>query len=162
MGGKKTWVAGLALAMLIVPAGTAAGWTAKLSKHEKVLHALNRLTFGPRPGDVEQVRKLGMKKWLDLQLHPSAISENPELEAKLQPLDTLRMTPAEMARNCPPPQLIKALARGRMEIDPERRAVLERLVERYQRRAKNKEGVKDANPSQARSRGGPRAAEGDV
>ena len=53
----------------------------KLSKDEQVLHALDRLTFGPRPGDVEVVKKMGVKKWIDLQLHPERIAENPALEA---------------------------------------------------------------------------------
>ncbi|MFZ0143842.1 MAG: DUF1800 family protein, partial [Candidatus Sulfotelmatobacter sp.] len=34
------------------------------------LHALNRLTFGPRPGDVQQVMAIGVERWIDLQLHP--------------------------------------------------------------------------------------------
>ena len=54
----------------------------KLSKDEQVIHALNRLTFGPRPGDVEAVRKMGVKKWIDLQLHPERIAENPGVGAK--------------------------------------------------------------------------------
>jgi hypothetical protein len=45
-----------------------------LSKDQEVLHALNRLTFGPRPGDVEAVRKMGLKKWIDQQLHPERIA----------------------------------------------------------------------------------------
>src|ERR1051326_5327635 len=51
----------------------------KLSKDQQIVHALGRLTFGPRPGDVESVRKIGLKKWIDLQLHPERIKENPEL-----------------------------------------------------------------------------------
>ena len=42
----------------------------KLSRDLLVQHALNRLTFGTRPGDIEQVKKLGLKKWIDRQLHP--------------------------------------------------------------------------------------------
>src|SRR5664279_2360569 len=63
----------------------------KLTKDEQVLHALDRLTFGPRPGDVERVKKMGLKKWIDQQLHPERIAENTELEAQLQPLESLRM-----------------------------------------------------------------------
>jgi hypothetical protein len=36
----------------------------------RALHALNRLTFGPRPGDVQQVMAMGVDQWIDLQLHP--------------------------------------------------------------------------------------------
>jgi uncharacterized protein (DUF1800 family) len=119
----------------------------KLNKDEQVLHALDRLTFGPRPGDVERVRKMGLKKWMDQQLHPDSIKENPDLEAKLQPLESLRMTPLETVQHYPPPQLIRAIAAGRQQIpneDPVLRASVERLVARYKvNRAKN-EGIKNA------------------
>src|SRR5579864_8291715 len=85
----------------------------KLNKDEQLLHALDRLTFGPRPGDVERLKKLGFKKWIDQQLHPERIKENPGLEAKLQPLESLRMTPMEAVQHYPPPQLIKSIADGR-------------------------------------------------
>jgi len=79
-----------------------------LSRDEKILHALNRLTFGPRPGDVERVKALGLKKWIKLQLHPKSIPENPALAAKLRPLDTLGMSPAEMMEHYPAPRAAKA------------------------------------------------------
>ena len=82
----------------------------KLSKDEQVVHALNRVTFGPRPGDVEAVRKMGVKKWVDLQLHPERISENPELAQRLAPLESLRLSQADTERNYPNPQMIRAIA----------------------------------------------------
>ncbi len=59
---------------------SAANFHASLSKEQKILQALNRLTFGPRPGDAAQVKSAGLKKWLDQQLHPDRIAENPKLE----------------------------------------------------------------------------------
>ena len=92
----------------------ASPFTTPLSSNQKIVHALNRLTFGPRPGDFDQAEKMGLKKWIDLQLHPDRIAENPLLKEKLAPLDTLRMTPMELASNYPPPQLIKAMAEGKV------------------------------------------------
>src|SRR5258708_20909667 len=105
----------------------------KLSKDQQILHALDRLTFGPRPGDVEAVKKIGLKKWIDLQLHPERIKENPELEAKLAPLETLRMSQTDTVASYPPPQLIRAVAMGRRPLpeDPVARAAVERLARRY-------------------------------
>ncbi|MDP9112569.1 MAG: DUF1800 domain-containing protein [Acidobacteriota bacterium] len=105
----------------------------KLSKDEQVVHALNRLTFGPRPGDVEAVRKLGVKKWIDLQLHPERIPENPELAQRLAPLESLRLSQADTERNYPNPQMIRAIAAGRqaMPSDPVTRAAVERVVQRF-------------------------------
>ena len=40
-----------------------------LNESEAILHALNRLTYGPRPGDLEAVRQMGLAKWIDLQLN---------------------------------------------------------------------------------------------
>ena len=77
----------------------------KLAADDQILQAVNRLTFGPRPGDVEEIRKLGVKKWVDLQLHPERIPENPVLASKLEPLESLRLTQADAARNYPNPQL---------------------------------------------------------
>src|SRR5438874_5327852 len=105
----------------------------KLSADKQIIHILNRLTFGPRPGDVEQVRRVGIDKWIDLQLHPDRIPENPVLDARLRPLDTLQLpvweilekypaAPAMMAR--PPsaiafssllPQQISRLINGSLE-----------------------------------------------
>src|SRR5215467_16166370 len=83
---------GLAALLVTSLLATAAGrFDQKLSIDRQAIHVLNRLTFGPRPGDVEQVRRLGLDKWIDQQLHPELISENPVLEARLQPLATLQL-----------------------------------------------------------------------
>jgi hypothetical protein len=105
----------------------------KLSKDEQVIHALNRLTFGPRPGDVAAVRKMGVKKWFELQLHPERIAENPELAQRLAPLESLRLSQADTERTYPNPQMIRAIAAGRqpMPDDPVIRAAVERVVQRF-------------------------------
>ena len=104
----------------------------KLSKDQQILHALDRLTFGPRPGDVEAVKKMGLKKWIDQQLHPERLPENPELAKKLEPLESLRMSQEDMVRAYPPPQLIRAVAAGRQPLpeDPVARAAVERQIKR--------------------------------
>jgi uncharacterized protein (DUF1800 family) len=123
----------------------AALFHAKLTKDQQVLHALDRLTFGPRPGDMAQVKKMGLQKWVELQLHPERISEDPVLLQKLAPLESLNMSNAELASNYPPPQMLIAVATGRAPLpaDPEKRAMLERLATRYQNRL-SKKGVEDS------------------
>jgi uncharacterized protein (DUF1800 family) len=105
----------------------------KISKDQQNVHALDRLTFGPKPGDVAHVKKVGLKKWLDLQLHPERIPENRDLEGKLQPLESLRMTPMEAVQHYPTPQMIRAIASGRqpMPDDPVLRASIQRFIVRY-------------------------------
>ncbi len=104
----------------------------KLSKDEQVVHALDRLTFGPRPGDFAAVKKMGVKKWIELELHPERITENPQLETKLAPLETLRMSQAQVASSYPPPQVVRQIAIGRQPLpaDPIARAAIERQVRR--------------------------------
>ena len=46
---------------------------------QQVAHALSRLTFGPRPGDVERVRAMGVDRWIDEQLHPERIDDGTAL-----------------------------------------------------------------------------------
>lgn len=105
----------------------------KLSKDDQVLHALNRLTFGPRPGDVARVKRIGLKKWVDQQLHPERIPENPQLETQLRALESLRMTPLETVQHYPPPQMIRAIAQGRQPLPDDLllRASVERFLVRY-------------------------------
>src|SRR3954464_2894457 len=72
--------------------GDAAGrFDQKLLLDKQIVHVLNRLTFGPRPGDVQQVRMIGVDKWIDQQLHPERIAENPALDAKLKPLESMTL-----------------------------------------------------------------------
>ena len=68
----------------------------------KSQQAVNRLTFGARPGDLEQVRKLGVEKWIELQLHPERIAENPVLEIRLKPLETIRIECADILKQYSP------------------------------------------------------------
>ena len=105
-----------------------------ISHDEKIQQALNRLTFGPRPGDVEQVHAMGLKRWIDRQLHPERIPENPGLEAKLRPLDSLTMSAAQMLVSYPSPRLVKAMVEGKLPFpdDPDKRMMIRRLVARYE------------------------------
>jgi uncharacterized protein (DUF1800 family) len=118
------------------PASDSKLFQKKLSKDEQILHALDRLTFGPRPGDVQRVKKIGLKKWIFEQLHPDRIDENPVLEARLQSLESLRMTPLEAVQHYPPPQMIRAIAQGKQPLPDDLllRASVERFLVRYKTR----------------------------
>ena len=108
----------------------------QLAGDEKILQALNRLTWGPRPGDVQEVKSMGLKKWIDGQLHPEDITENAVLAAKLKTLDTLNMSGAELVRNYPTPQMVRQMVNGQLPFptDPDRRLMLTKLMERFEER----------------------------
>jgi uncharacterized protein (DUF1800 family) len=102
----------------------------QISKDQRIEQALNRLTFGPRPGDAAQVKALGLKVWIDQQLHPERIAENPDLLAKLKLLDTLTMTAGEMVREYPSQQMLKQMAAGQMPLpaDPTKRMMIQKRL----------------------------------
>ena len=91
---------------------------ARLSDEQRILHVLNRLGFGARPGDVERVRKLGLENYIEQQLAPERV-EDAAAEARLRHLSSYRMTTAELYRKYPQPgQLLRALQRqGRLPAD---------------------------------------------
>lgn len=64
----------------------------------EAVHALGRLTFGPRPGDLDEFQSLGRKHWIDQQLHSERMLENPQLEARLRSLTSLSMDSMELQR----------------------------------------------------------------
>jgi uncharacterized protein (DUF1800 family) len=111
--------AAVALVVVLLPGAghTANPFDQRLTSDQQIVHALNRLTFGPRPGDVDQVRRLGLSKWIDLQLHPDQINENPVLEEKLKPLETLRMSlPDVIAKYTPEPNKPMVMVQGPFEV----------------------------------------------
>ena len=75
----------------------------ELSADEAILHALNRLAYGPRPGDVERVRQMGLAKWIDQQLNPNSIDDK-ALEARLEDYPTLKMSSAKLIEEYPLPK----------------------------------------------------------
>jgi uncharacterized protein (DUF1800 family) len=56
-----------------------------------VAHVLNRLAFGPKPGDVERIRRSGVDAYIDEQLHPERIPLPNDLTARLASLDVQRL-----------------------------------------------------------------------
>src|SRR5580704_2051627 len=65
----------------VVKRGPSAG-APQMKGEGRVLHALNRLTFGPRPGDVVAVEQMGLTTWFENQLNPPKIDDS-ALEARL-------------------------------------------------------------------------------
>ncbi len=131
--------------VLLALAATVFAAKSNLSPDRQIEHALNRLTFGARPGDAAAVKQLGLKKWIERQLNPASIPENPELTAKLAALETLSLPTDQLALKYPPPQVLLAVATGRMKMpeDPELRELYQRLSARYKERIDAKKNKKD-------------------
>jgi hypothetical protein len=97
----------------------------ELTADEAILHALNRLAYGPRPGDVERVRQMGLAKWIDQQLNPNSIDDK-ALEARLENYPTLKMSSARLIEAYPRPKQVEKQAAKRaqaqLEQDQQRRS----------------------------------------
>ncbi len=94
---------------LLALGGTANVNTKPLTGEQKILHVLNRLGFGSRPGDVEKVRAIGLQKYIEQQLDPSSIVDT-VAEAKVKDLDVFGMSTAELFAKYPNPgALLKQL-----------------------------------------------------
>jgi uncharacterized protein (DUF1800 family) len=63
------------------------------SKQDRILHVLNRLAFGPRPGDFELVSAIGPERYVQEQLHPEGIAIPGDLSERVSELQTLHMSP---------------------------------------------------------------------
>ena len=79
----------------------------QLTEDEAIMHAMNRLGYGPRPGDVERIRTMGLEKWIDQQLHPDSIDDS-ALDQRLQRYPTLNLSAKKLIEQYPQPgQVIK-------------------------------------------------------
>src|SRR3954451_10352736 len=63
---------------------------------QTIVHVLNRIGFGPRPGDLEKVRALGVDAYIEQQLHPERIADA-AMNERLADLPTLRMSSREIS-----------------------------------------------------------------
>jgi uncharacterized protein (DUF1800 family) len=122
----------------------------QMDEQKRAVHALNRLAFGPRPGDVGQVMAMGVDRWIAQQLHPEKIDDN-ALEARLSAFLTLRMSTRELVENFPPEPVIKAIADGKQSLpaDPVKRAVYEAQLERYAEKQERKQEAQGAGADSA-------------
>src|SRR5207244_10967483 len=68
-----------------------------LTPRDSALHALNRLAYGPRPGEVDRVAADGVMRWIDRQLSPGKIDDGP-LAARERRFKILDYDSGELAR----------------------------------------------------------------
>ena len=83
----------------------------ELSVDEAIFHAMNRLAYGPQPGDLERIRQMGLAKWIDQQLDPRSIPDA-GAEARLQSYPTLRLSTAQLVEQYPQPKQAAKLAQA--------------------------------------------------
>jgi uncharacterized protein (DUF1800 family) len=95
---QRIFVAALAISAI------AAATAAVPASDEAIVHALNRIAFGPRPGDVERVRAMGIDRYIDQQLHPDRLADT-DMARRLSPLTTVRLSAKEIVDTIERPQI---------------------------------------------------------
>jgi uncharacterized protein (DUF1800 family) len=70
--------------------------TGTIPRENRALHALNRLAFGPRPGDVEHLSEITPEYWIEQQLHPESIPIPESVTQQVRSYSTLHMSPVAL------------------------------------------------------------------
>jgi uncharacterized protein (DUF1800 family) len=83
---------------------------APLTQQEKVLQALNRFTFGPRPGDEAAVQKMGLERWFQMQLHPERIDDG-AFETRMEQFPAMRLAEMDLMHRFPSGPMIRRMSK---------------------------------------------------
>ena len=113
-----------------------------INEEQKILHVLNRLGFGAKPGDVEKVKAIGLQKYIDGQLNAGS-NDSPQVAERLKNFEVLNMETSEIFAKYPNPgALLRQLEGGRRNAaqnqnadqmtDEDRKARQQKLREYYQ------------------------------
>ena len=117
-----------------------------LTDDEAILEALNRLGFGPRPGDLDRVKENGLQKWVDRQLHPETINDS-AVEAKLERFTTLKMSSSKLLEEFPQPQV--AARREGITVEEYRKQQQERVQSAMQSMQQDQPAQQGSDPADA-------------
>lgn len=111
-----------------------------LDPQQRAIQMLNRFTFGPRPGEIDAVEKLGVDAWFEQQLNPQSIPD-PAVDKRMGDFPSLYLVPSELLVQFPSNQIVRQTAEGKRPYpaDPVLAAEYEVLVMKHNRReAENK------------------------
>jgi uncharacterized protein (DUF1800 family) len=89
--------------------------SAQIEGDQRIIHTLNRFTFGPRPGDLDAVRAMGLDRWFDQQLHPAQIDQA-GLTARLAAYPAMKWSSEDLLRRLPSNAVIRQAIDGKVVI----------------------------------------------
>lgn len=138
-------VAALLLSLMLLPPGLQAQSTPtprtpdKLDADQRILHVLNRFTFGATPSDIAAVQKAGIDSWFERQLHPQSIPDK-ELETRLADFPALRLPVDQLLTRFPSGAVIRQTADGKLfaPSDPYLSAIYARHIDLYEDKQEKK------------------------
>src|SRR5271170_6818566 len=119
-----------------------------LTQQERAQQLLNRFTFGPRPGDLEQVLALTPEKWFEQQLNPASIPDS-ALDKRLTEFPTLGMQPDQALTLFPDRFTLQQVAEGKRPYpaDPLLASMYEVQVYKYNHDIDTKKINADGKPA---------------
>jgi uncharacterized protein (DUF1800 family) len=81
---------------MILAAAALAAQAEPLGGQAAAVHVLNRLAYGPAPGDIERVTQMGVARYIDSQLYPESLELPAALNERLAALDTVQRSSGEV------------------------------------------------------------------
>jgi len=130
-----------------------------LKGDERIVQALNRFTFGPRPGDLDAVRAIGLDAWFEQQLHPQTLDET-ALNERLAQYPAMQWSVADLLFRVPSGAIIRQAIAGKVDI-PQRGTLHAVYVDQmYRQQEKKAEKAQPANGQAQASNGMAPAANG--
>jgi uncharacterized protein (DUF1800 family) len=141
----------LAIAPPVLPAEThtnadqAATASTPLTNDEKLLQVLNRFTYGPRPGDLEKLRAMGLQAWFNQQLSPQKIDDS-ALDRRLADYPAMQLPLKELMERFPNQQVIRKMMDGQGErpSGEAEKAVYNDSIARYKEKLAKKNATANA------------------
>ena len=141
----------LAVAPPVLPAEThtnadqAATASTPLTNDEKLLQVLNRFTYGPRPGDLEKLRAMGLQAWFNQQLSPQKIDDS-ALDRRLADYPAMQLPLKELMERFPNQQVIRKMMDGQGErpSGEAEKAVYNDSIARYKEKLAKKNATANA------------------
>ena len=141
----------LAITPPVLPAEThtnadqAATASTPLTNDEKLLQVLNRFTYGPRPGDLEKLRAMGLQAWFNQQLSPQKIDDS-ALDRRLADYPAMQLPLKELMERFPNQQVIRKMMDGQGErpSGEAEKAVYNDSIARYKEKLAKKNATANA------------------
>ena len=93
---SKYWIISLLLGLIIWLGLPSPSYADSQSINAKTIHVLNRLAFGPQPGDIERVKSMGIDNYIQTQLRPETIKQSPQVTQKMAKLTNFYLAPTEL------------------------------------------------------------------
>jgi uncharacterized protein (DUF1800 family) len=96
----------------------------------QILHLLNRISYGPAPGDIENVRRVGIGAYIEQQLNPNSLQPPADLESRLAALPTVNAPMNALAQQYAlPPNFQNLPEDERKELQKRQNTIIDELVQ---------------------------------